>query len=106
MKFIYTENGLQCLIADDNFVPPGDAIVFDHKATETELIAVFPDYQTSLQAQVKAVNNAEILAKIAELEVKQSRPLREYVLTMNSDSLSRVQAIETQITTLREQLQK
>ena len=77
--------------------------IFNGNGWELKEIPAPPPPPEPTQAELDAQHNAGIKAQIAELEAKQPRTVREYLLG-DAAALSRLQDLEIQIAALRAQL--
>lgn len=111
MSFCYSNNGQSMRAVDLDYQPTVGEAVFDHYASDDELIVAFPVYATERQRSATAESNATIKAQLADLDAKSVRALHEAVLAMAAsgvslpdDTISRLQTIETEKQSLRAQL--
>lgn len=109
-------------IADESPLEPGVFLIPAH-ATEQEppvpmagqtrhyemgvwaykLVPVPPEPPVPTAAEIKAADNAKIQGKIAAIEAKQGRALREAALN-RAGALARLETVDAQIAALRAQL--
>jgi hypothetical protein len=105
--FLYHNNGLSFRAVEDDFQPQDGEVLFPDHATPEELAATFPGYAAAVAAQTTAQTNAAVQAQMDQLDGGgQARAVRSALLAIlpAGDEQARLQALETQVATLRAQL--
>lgn len=102
MAYIAFNNGLSIRSVAPGTVPEEGEAYFDEWPEHEQLLEAVPGYEAAHTAMANTAHNDFVKQQILDLEVKQHRAIREFIL--GSGDKTKVEEIDSRIAELRAQL--